>query len=125
MHGRATNMVYNKKMGKFKRYNTAYTQPTSFFLKGEEGVMTVLFKPVQSPSSNVPEVQVRGVQEEGGTPMQRKINVSGPEGSNLPNEMVAARRAAVVFAEKMAPHWWIFFSYAWYIASFYGLREGI
>jgi hypothetical protein len=39
--------------------------------------------------------------------------------------MEAVRRVVVLFAEKMASYWWVFFSQMWYLATFYGLREGV
>jgi hypothetical protein len=91
-------MVYNK--------SRSYNKPAvSFFLRGEGEIRIILFASNQSPSSNVPEVSVRGVQKERGTPVQRRINVLGSSGGRVPDKLVAARRAASQVAEKMGCYW--------------------
>jgi hypothetical protein len=100
LYGRAANMVYNNRMGRYKRYNTANTPPanSSFFLKGKGTSGQLSSNPFKVLPATFPRL-------EGGIPMQRKINVSNPEGSKLPDGMVAAREAVAAFVEKMAPYW--------------------
>jgi hypothetical protein len=102
-------------------YNSAYTPPGTFFLRGEEADWTSLFKP-KDPSSPVPEVQVAEVPEAGDSTAQRRINVSGPSGT--PDGILSARWKIVEFTEQMAPYWWVEFSKVWYYATVYGLTEG-